>query len=164
MGIIPKPDLFRGCSIRLLPRNAIRLLLLTAFAFSLVSLLPLSARAGLLTNAAQVLSLSADQALQKVPVSVKGIVTAAEPMWNGKFFLQDDTSGVFVGNSTGSGRAEPGDVLEVTGLTHPGAYAPIITSAKWKRVGKAALPEPRRVPLEQVMSGVARGNPRHNQH
>ena len=110
-----------------------------------------------LTNAAQVLSLSAERANKRIPVSVKGIVTAAEPGWNGKFFLQDETSGVFVGNSTGSGRAEPGDVVEVTGVTHPGAYAPIITRAKWQRVGTSPLPAPRQVPIEQIMSGVEDG-------
>src|SRR5689334_18647853 len=47
-----------------------------------------------LTNAAQVLSLSAERAAQRIPIRVKGIVTAAEPTWGGKFFVQDDTSGV----------------------------------------------------------------------
>jgi signal transduction histidine kinase len=118
--------------------------------------LTLPAKAELLTNAAQVLSLSADQARKRIPVSVKGIVTASELTWNGKFFLQDETSGVFVGNSP-TGRPDVGDVLEVTGVTYPGAYAPTITSAKWKKVGTAPLPEPRRVPIEQIMSGVEDG-------
>jgi len=131
-------------------------LLIALITFGLVCLLPLQATAQLLTNAAQVLSLSAERARQKIPVSVKGIVTAAEPTWNSKFFLQDETSGVFVGNSS-SGRPQPGDVVEVTGVTYPGAYAPTITSAKWKKVGTAPLPEPRRVPIEQIMSGVEDG-------
>ena len=118
--------------------------------------LTLPAKAELLTNAAQVLSLSAERARQKIPVNVKGIVTAAEPGWTNKFFLQDETSGVFVGNSP-SGRPQPGDVVEVTGATYPGAYAPTITSAKWKKVGTAPLPQPKQVPIEQIMSGVEDG-------
>jgi len=120
-------------------------------------LLAFPAQAELLTNAAQVLSLSAERAEKRIPVSVKGVVTAAEPTWNGKFFLQDETSGVFVGNSTSGGRPEPGDVVEVTGITHPGAYAPIITRSKWQKVGTAPLPEPKNVPIEQIMSGVEDG-------
>jgi len=109
-----------------------------------------------LTNAAQVLSLSAGRAAQKLPVHVRGVVTAAEPTWGGKFFVQDETSGVFVGNRTDY-HPEPGDVVEVTGVTHPGAYAPIITGPKCKKIGTAPLPAARRVPIEQIMSGVEDG-------
>ncbi len=112
--------------------------------------------AELLTNATQVLSLSAERAKEKLPVQIRGVVTAAEPTWGGKFFIQDETSGVFVGNSA-SGRPETGDILEVGGVTHPGAYAPIITSAKWIKVGTAPLPAPRKVPIEQIMSGAEDG-------
>src|SRR2546425_8262138 len=59
---------------------------------------PARTRAELLTNAAQVLSLSAERAAQKIPVHVKGVVTAAEPGWAGKFFIQDETKGVFIAN------------------------------------------------------------------
>src|SRR6266566_2375902 len=59
---------------------------------------PVKTRAELLTNAAQVLSLSAERAAQKIPVRVKGVVTAAEPGWAGKFFIQDETKGVFIAN------------------------------------------------------------------
>jgi len=117
---------------------------------------PGPAEAELLTNAAQVLSLSAERAAQRIPVQVKGVITAAEASWGGKFFIQDETSGVFVGNPS-IGRPEPGDVVEVTGFTHPGAYAPTITSAKWKKIGTAPLPAPRKVPIEQIMSGVEDG-------
>src|SRR4029078_11643575 len=85
-------------------------------------------RAEMLTNAAQVLSLSGEQAEKKLPVRVKGVVTAAEPNWGSKFFVTDATTGVSVGYAS-NGRPEVGAVLEVEGVTHPGAYAPIITSA-----------------------------------
>src|ERR1700728_672525 len=54
-----------------------------------------------LTNCSQVLSLSAAEASQTVPVVVMGVVTAAEPTWEGKFFVQDATGGVFVDHRTG---------------------------------------------------------------
>jgi len=112
--------------------------------------------AELLTNAAQVLSLSGERASMKIPVQVKGVVTAAEPTWGGKFFVQDETSGVFVGNRSDY-RPQAGDVVEVSGVTHPGAYAPIITTPKCRKVGTAPLPEAKKVPIEQIMSGVEDG-------
>jgi signal transduction histidine kinase len=115
----------------------------------------LLSHAQLLTNAAQVLSLSAAQASHKLPVHIKGVVTAAEPGWEGKFFVQDETGGIFVTHA--DIRAEPGDLLEVVAVTRPGSYAPIVTSPKCTRLGTAPLPEPRRVPIEQIMSGVEDG-------
>ena len=109
-----------------------------------------------LTNAADVLSLPAEEAGKRLPVQVRGVVTAAEPTWGGRFFIQDETSGVFVENvSTNS--PEVGDVVELSGISHPGAFAPIISEPKWKKVGTAALPEPRTVPIEQIMSGAEDG-------
>jgi signal transduction histidine kinase len=113
-------------------------------------------RAELLTNAAQVLSLSAERAAQKIPVRVKGIVTAAEPTWDGKFFVQDETSGVFVG-SRSNYRPEPGDVVEVSGTSYPGKYAPTISNPTCTKLGTARLPEARAVPIEQIMSGIEDG-------
>ncbi len=109
-----------------------------------------------LTNAAQVLSLSTELANQQLPVKVKGVVTAAEPDWDGRFFIQDESSGVFVDNWAGE-HPEPGDVVEVTGTTHSGAYAPVISAPNWKKVGTAPLPEARKVSVEQVMSGILDG-------
>jgi signal transduction histidine kinase len=133
-----------------------------ASAFFLIACLPLlgatqaKAQSELLTNAAQVLSLSGKRAALKLPVQVKGVVTAAEPTWGGKFFVQDGTSGVFVGRGS-EFHPEPGDVVEVTGITHPGSYAPIITGSKCNKPGVAPLPEAKHVPIEQIMSGVEDG-------
>jgi signal transduction histidine kinase len=119
-------------------------------------LIPYNSHAELLTNAAQILSLSEERAAQKIPIRVKGVVTAAEPTWSGKFFIQDETSGVFVGNRSGY-RPEPGDVVEVSGVSYPGSYAPTITSPTCTKVGTAPLPYARTAPIEQIMSGVEDG-------
>lgn len=106
-----------------------------------------------LTNAADVISLPPERAALSLPVSVKGIVTAADPALKGRFFIQDATGGVFVDNANGA-RPEPGDVLEVTGHTHPGAYAPIITGPHLRKTGTAALPPARSINIEQLISGA----------
>lgn len=110
-----------------------------------------------LTNAADVLALSRDEADKNIPVVVRGVVTAAEPTWRGQFFVEDDTSGVFVVNRSNL-HPEPGDLVEVKGVTQRGAFAPTIFRPTWTKLGTAPLPRPKRVPrdipLEQLMSGL----------
>jgi signal transduction histidine kinase len=110
-------------------------------------------RSEVLTNAAQVLSLPAEQAAQRIPARVTGVVTVAEETWDGRFFIQDESCGVFI-EFISKSHPEPGDLVEVTGDTHPGAYAPIISARGWNKVGTRPLPEPRKVPIEKIMSGV----------
>jgi signal transduction histidine kinase len=107
----------------------------------------------LLTNAVDIISLSAEEAARSRKVSVTGIVTAADPALLGRFFVQDATGGVFVDNFNGR-RMEPGAVVEVTGITHPGAYAPIITAPKVRQIGTAPLPAAKPVAVEGLMSGA----------
>ncbi len=107
-----------------------------------------------LTNAADVLALPAKKASLGIPIWVKGVVTAAETNWDGRFFVQDSSAGVFVEN-IGSQQPRPGDVIEVSGISHPGGYAPIITKPHWKKLGTAPLPEAKPVTIERLMSGKA---------
>ena len=92
----------------------------------------------------------------QLKVSVSGIVTAAEPDWKGQFFVQDPTGGVFVENLGRPGPA-PGDVVTVAGVSHPGAFAPIISAPQWRITGTAPLPEPKRVSIENLKAGVEDG-------
>src|SRR6266446_2772526 len=73
-----------------------------------------NAETELLTNASAVLSLSVERASAALPVHIQGIVTASEPHWGGRFFIQDPTGGVFVESITDP-RPAPGDLLEVWG-------------------------------------------------
>ncbi|HTV62440.1 MAG TPA: histidine kinase [Verrucomicrobiae bacterium] len=106
-----------------------------------------------LTNATDVLALSAKDALSHIPVSVTGVVTAYETNWNGKFFVQDSSGGVFVGNISGR-HPVPGDVVQVSGVSFPGGYAPTIAGATWRKIGTAPLPPAKPVTIEQLMSGT----------
>lgn len=111
-----------------------------------------------LTNAADVLALSGDRASLGIPVSITGIVTAAETNsnWNGRFFMQDSSAGVFVENKA---QQQPllGDVVKVTGITRAGGYAPCITKPHWLKIGVALLQEAKPVTIEQLMSGTEDG-------
>ena len=110
----------------------------------------------MLTNASAVLSLSVERASAALPVLIRGVVTASEPHWGGRFFIQDSTGGVFVEN-IGDIRLAPGDLIEVRGESEPGAYAPYITKPHWKKLGTAPLPQARLVSIEQLMSGAEDG-------
>jgi len=106
-----------------------------------------------LTNAADILSLSTAQASLGIGVRLNGVVTAAEPEWNGQFYVQDDTSGIFV-NNLGGPRPTPGDRVEIDGNTASGPFAPIISRSRWKKLGTAPLPPAQPVSAEQLMAGV----------
>lgn len=109
-----------------------------------------------LTNASDVLSLSAEQASDGIKISIKGVVTVAEPNWGGRFFVQDSSGGVFVENISNM-QPSPGDVIIVSGISYPGGYAPIISQPHWEKVGTAQLPAPKVVTIEQLMSGAEDG-------
>ncbi|MEJ0089857.1 MAG: histidine kinase [Limisphaerales bacterium] len=107
----------------------------------------------LLTNAVDVISLPPEKASDSIKVSVTGVVTAADPALKGRFFVQDATGGVFVDNVNGR-RPEPGDLVEVSGITYVGAYAPTITAPNVHKIGTAPLPAAKPVSVEQLMSGA----------
>lgn len=109
-----------------------------------------------LTTASKILSLNSAQASQKLPVLVTGVVTAAEPNWEGQYFVQDSTAGVFVINTNGPQPAV-GDVVQVTGVSSRGGFAPCIDHPHWKKLGSAPLPEAMPVSMEQFMAGAEDG-------
>ncbi len=135
------------------PRTSRQLAIQVLFLWASLHLATIARAADVLTNAADVLALSANDASSGIPVSVTGVVTAAETNWNGRFFVQDRSGGVFVENKS---RKQPvaGDLVEVKGVSHPGGYAPIITKPHWKKIGTAPLPDARPVTIERLMSGT----------
>jgi signal transduction histidine kinase len=144
----------------MLPMNrSLALLLICGFLFAAAQAIAVEPPGELLTNASDVLSLSAAQASRHIKISIKGVVTAAETNWNGKFFVQDSTAGVFVNNlSSSDGHMPvPGDVVEVSGVSRPGSYAPVVSLPQWKKVGTAPLPKARPVTIEQLISGAEDG-------
>lgn len=138
--------------MKLLPSFACLLMLLAAPAGAQI------ATNGPLTNAIDVLSLPGETAWGH-PALIRGVVTAAEPVtvsrpnWEGRFFVQDATAGVFV-EATNRLQPAPGDFVEVKGTTHPGGFAPFVCSAEWTKLGTAPLPPAKPVLIEQLMAGI----------
>ena len=106
-----------------------------------------------LRTASSVLALSAGEAGKKRKVSVTGVVTAAEPDWKNQFFVQDETGGIFVENLN-QPAPQPGDLVAVEGVTHPGAFAPIISLPSWRKIGTRSLPEAKQVSIEDLKTGA----------
>src|ERR1700733_11971968 len=107
----------------------------------------------LFTNAMDVISLPAERASLYLKVLVTGVVTASDPRLKGRFFVQDATGGVFVDNINGV-HLEAGELVEVSGITYAGAYAPTITAPRVRVLGSAPLPPAKLVTIEQLMSGA----------
>jgi signal transduction histidine kinase len=105
-----------------------------------------------LGTAAAVLALPPPVAGAHFPVVLHGIVTAAEPDWGGKFFVQDASGGIFV--NSGGRQPAIGDVVDVTGITGAGAFAPVVNGARWTKAGTAPLPAARPATIERLMAGV----------
>jgi len=138
-------------------KESLKLLFFFAFVLSNAALITSAQQSNeVLTNASAVLALSGDQASRDIKVSIRGIVTAAEPDWGGRFFIQDSSGGVFVENIS-SRQPAPGDVLLLSGISFPGGYAPTISRPDWKIVGQAPLPRPKPVAIEDLMSGAEDG-------
>ncbi len=106
-----------------------------------------------LSTAAEVLALSPSRAQARLPVTVRGVVTAADPAWNGQFFVQDDTAGIFV-DARDAPAPPPGSHVEIRGFTHPGDFAPIIGEPTVQRLGLAPLPPARPVETTRLMTGA----------
>ncbi len=109
-----------------------------------------------LTCVRDLLDLPAEEAALGKAVHIRGVVTYTEQSWNGQFFIQDATGGVFVGGSS-KGAPQPGQVVEVRGFSHPGAYAPFVERPEWELVGSAPLPEARDISIERFASGIDDG-------
>jgi signal transduction histidine kinase len=107
----------------------------------------------ILTTAAEIRALPANVASEKHRAVLRGVVTAAEPDWAGRFVMQDATEGIFVQN-LGSRQPKVGDLVEVDGWTGPGWFAPVVQSNGWKKLGTAPLPPAKQVSIERLMTGV----------
>ena len=107
-----------------------------------------------LTAAAQVRSLSAKEAGRPLPVHLRAIYMGEADPYSIAFVVQDETDGIYVQAAThfleGLSR---GDVLEIDGVTNPGGYAPFIAATDVRVVGHGEVPDPIRLPLDDLNNG-----------
>src|ERR1043165_9793471 len=77
-----------------------------------------------LRTVAEIRKLSREEATQKIPVRLNGVITYWGPRWMA--FFADETGGVFLNVQLPEARSAsepgPGDSVEVTGVTGPGDF------------------------------------------
>jgi len=107
-----------------------------------------------LTSAKQIRELDPETAGKNLPVRLRGVVTFYDaPLFN--LFIQDSSAGIFVllPHDTKI-KVVKGQDIEVEGVTDKGDYAPIVKSSAIHILGKAPLPVPQRVSIDQLFTGL----------
>ncbi len=106
---------------------------------------------GPLTRISDIRALSYDQATKGMPVKVRGVVTFSNKNVV-TLFIHDGKAGLYVRQHWSDPRVwpEPGDQVEVTGITDHGVFAPVISGHGEKSpeiviLSKGELPPPRHV-------------------
>jgi len=107
-----------------------------------------------LTNAQQLRELDPETAGENLPVRMVGVVTYYDATLFNLFF-QDATVGIFVLVASDiSTHFAAGQEIEVVGVSGKGDYAPIVKASAIRVLGKAQLPVPRRVSIDQLLTGL----------
>ncbi len=105
-----------------------------------------------LTTAAAVRNLSETDAGKSLPVKLRGVVTFYD---DGLFsrFVQDETAGIYL-QVTNTLALQPGQIIEVDGVTGPGEFAPVVLPTSVKVVGNGVIPAAKPVTVEELAGGA----------
>jgi len=104
----------------------------------------------------QIRVLTREQARMGYPVHLRATVTYFDefgPNW----FIKDATGGQWVQWEAGMPKPEPGQRIEIDGITRQTGFGPDVGHPRWKVLGKGALPDPEKVSYEQMASTTKDG-------
>jgi len=106
-----------------------------------------------LTSVDEIRPLKRNEAARGYPVKLRGVVTCVVQYQNG-FVIQGTRHGIYVVNpGTTNDLPQPGDLLEVTGKTDRGSFAPIVRASHFENLGAGKLPEPVQPTWDQLLTG-----------
>jgi signal transduction histidine kinase/ActR/RegA family two-component response regulator len=109
---------------------------------------------GTLTTVAQVHALTAENAGRFLPVRLRATVTYFNVV-SGLLFVQDPTGATFAySKRIRELKVAAGDLVDLTGTTEPGAFAPIVANAWAERVSSGAMPAPAAAAFDDLYSGT----------
>jgi hypothetical protein len=112
-----------------------------------------------LTKAHDVHKLTIEQAARNYPVHLTAVVTYYDPYVNPHqpaFFASDSSGGIFV--SMPAVPFQTGDLVEITGISAPGGYAPIVNATEAHVIGRSHLPSSApRASLTELLAGAEDG-------
>ena len=92
------------------------------------------------------------EAEKHLPVRFKAVVTFHDGALYSRF-VQDETAGIYLQETTNMPPFGAGQLVEVEGETGAGEYAPIVILRSIKVLGDAELPAAKPVSLEELVSG-----------
>jgi two-component system sensor histidine kinase/response regulator len=101
------------------------------------------------TRAEQVRELSPEDANRGYPVRLRGVVTFVDAYG---LFVQDSSAGVAVNAPDAAQAAQPGQLIELDGVTECPDFAPQIRSARIRVLGWGRMPRSKRVSFERLAS------------
>lgn len=104
----------------------------------------------------EVHSMPREEAALARPVKVRGVVTFAYPEHIGSFVIEDASGGLYIDATQPhekTSRPVPGTLVEVTGVTGEGGYAPVLKAKAIKNLGTAPLPAAQPVTVNQLLTG-----------
>lgn len=104
----------------------------------------------------EVHSMPREEAALARPVKVRGVVTFAYPEHIGSFVIEDESGGLYIDATQPHEKTShpvPGTLVEVTGVTGEGGYAPLVMARAIKDLGTAPLPVARPVTVNQLLTG-----------
>ncbi|HEX2860697.1 MAG TPA: hypothetical protein VHN79_03615, partial [Lacunisphaera sp.] len=101
----------------------------------------------------QVLELPVGEVARQYEVTLKGVVTWADPH-SAFFYLQDSSGAICVWRDEAVRAPAIGDALQVRGVTRLGRFAPEIRAHELFGQGVIAMPEPRSITLQQALTGA----------
>ena len=108
----------------------------------------------LLTNAAQIRQLTAAQAAKSLPVHLRGVVTTEAGPFEHAVVIWNESAPIYLLAPTNLfSDIRRGDLIDATGVTDPGEFAPIVKVSSVQKIGSGATPDPKPVTLEELLSG-----------
>lgn len=107
-----------------------------------------------LTTAAQVRALTEEEARHAIPVHLRGVFMGEADPEGIAFVVQDATEGIYVqGPANLVADLGRGDLIEIEGTTDPGGFAPYVAARSLRKIGRAPIPEPVPVTLDELNAG-----------
>ena len=114
-----------------------------------------------LTTAHDAHSLTSEQAARSYPVHLRAVVTYYDPYIDPRHpavWASDRSGGIYVAlSSVPAVPFKAGDLVEITGVSAAGGYAPIVNASEVRVIGKSPLPSPPRLTLAQILTGAEDG-------
>jgi diguanylate cyclase (GGDEF)-like protein len=103
----------------------------------------------LLTHVNQIRRLTPDQARKGFPVRLSAVVMYFDAL---NMFVHDATGGIWVARASNGLTAQPGQLLDLDGITTYHGFAPDIGEPRWSVAGRAAMPKAQRVSMDELDS------------